>query len=246
MKALEVRELYKRFGGIEAVAGVSLDVAPGERRVLIGPNGAGKTTLFHCIAGTHLPTAGTVTLFGKDITRLPAHARARLGLARTFQITNLFALLTVMENLLLAVAAAADVGLALIRPMASYGTLQERAEKLLADWGLAEKRSVQVRHLSYGEQRQLELALALAGSPRMLLLDEPTAGLSAAESARVVSLIQALPRDMTILMVEHDMDVAFTLAERITVLHQGRILAQGDRQAIRGNAQVAEVYLGVE
>ncbi len=246
MTSLQVRQLYKRFGGIEAVAGVSLDIAAGERRVLIGPNGAGKTTLFHCIAGTELASTGTVTLFGKDITRLPAHARARNGLARTFQITNLFPLLTVMENVLLAAAAAADVGLALFRSMASYGALHERGAKLLADWGLAEKPSVQVRHLSYGEQRQLELALALAGEPRILVLDEPTAGLSAAESARVVGMVQALPRRMTILMVEHDMDVAFGLADRISVLHMGRIVAEGDERAIRADPQVSEIYLGAQ
>jgi branched-chain amino acid transport system ATP-binding protein len=244
--ALEVRELYKSFGGVEAVSGVSFSVAAGERRVLIGPNGAGKTTLFHSIAGTHLPSSGTVTLFGRDITRLPPHARARSGLARTFQITNLFSTLSVMDNVLLAVAAAANLGPALIKPMSSYGQLHERAGRLLSEWGLADRPSREVRHLSYGEQRQLELALALAGAPKILLLDEPTAGLSAAESGRVVAMVQALPRAITILMIEHDMDVAFALADRITVLHQGRIVAEGDQAAIRGNAQVAEIYLGVE
>jgi branched-chain amino acid transport system ATP-binding protein len=246
VSALVVQDLYKRFGGVEAVSGVSFSVEAGERRGLIGPNGAGKTTLFHSIAGTHLPSSGSVTLFGRDITRLPPHARARSGLARTFQITNLFPSLSVMENVLLAVAAASGLGPALIRPMSAYRALYERAGRLLADWGLADGAARRVRHLSYGEQRQLELALALAGSPKILLLDEPTAGLSAAESARVVSMVQALPRDMTILMIEHDMDVAFELADRISVLHQGRIVAEGDRRAIRANAQVAEIYLGVE
>lgn len=246
MSALEVRDLRKRFGGVDAVAGVSLAVAAGERRALIGPNGAGKTTLFHAIAGTHLPSAGQVTLFGEDITRLPPHARARSGLARTFQITNLFPTLTVLENVLLACAAAARIGPAMLRPMRGYGALHERAHRLLADWGLAEQPERQVRHLSYGEQRQLELALALAGTPRVLLLDEPTAGLSAAESARVVSMVQTLPRDMTILMVEHDMDVAFGLADRITVMHMGRVVAEGDEQAIRADPQVMEIYLGAE
>jgi branched-chain amino acid transport system ATP-binding protein len=187
-----------------------------------------------------------VRLFGKDITRLAPHARARSGLARTFQITNLFPSLSVLENVLLAVAAVAELGAALIKPMRAYRPLYERAERLLADWGLAERNSRQVRHLSYGEQRQLELALALAGAPKILLLDEPTAGLSAAETARVVAMVHGLPREMTILMIEHDMDVAFELADRITVLHQGRVVAEGDRAAIRADPQVAEIYLGVE
>jgi branched-chain amino acid transport system ATP-binding protein len=150
----------------------------------------------------------------------------------------------VEENVLLAVAAAEKVGL--IRPMRAYRALYERASRLLEQWGLAEKPQRQVRHLSYGEQRQLELALALAGAPRLLLLDEPTAGLSASETARVVAMVRSLPREITVLMIEHDMDVAFELADRITVLHQGRIIAEGDRQAIRANPQVAEIYLGVE
>jgi branched-chain amino acid transport system ATP-binding protein len=244
MSALAVKGLSKRFGGVDAVMDVTLSVEEGERRVLIGPNGAGKTTLFHCVAGTQLASAGAVMLFGSDITPFPPYARARAGLARTFQITNLFANLTVLENVLLAVAAAQKVGL--VRPMRAYRALYERAGALLAQWGLAERPERRVRHLSYGEQRQLELALALAGTPKLLLLDEPTAGLSAAETARVVAMIGALSREMTVLMIEHDMDVAFELADRITVLHQGRIVAEGDRQEIRANAQVAEIYLGVE
>ena len=246
MAALEVSHLAKRYGGVDAVIDVSLELAQGERRVLIGPNGAGKTTLFHCIAGAQIPTSGTVRLFGADITRLAPYARAKAGLARTFQITNLFANLAVLDNVLLAVAAAHDVGPAMLRPMRSYGAVYKRATKLLGDWGLADSGSRTVRHLSYGEQRQLELALATAGSPKLLLLDEPTAGLSAAETARVVSMVRSLPRDITLLMIEHDMDVAFELADRITVLHQGRIVAEGDRQAIKADPQVAEIYLGVE
>jgi branched-chain amino acid transport system ATP-binding protein len=244
MAALEVSRLAKRYGGVDAVAGVSLRLEPGERRVLIGPNGAGKTTLFHCIAGTQIATSGSVSLFGADITRLAPYARARAGLARTFQITNLFPTLTVEENILLAVAAFEKTGL--VRPMRAYRPLYARALRLLEQWGLADKPNRQVRHLSYGEQRQLELALATAGSPRLLLLDEPTAGLSASETARVVSMVRALSRDITLLMIEHDMDVAFELADRISVLHQGRIVAEGDRQAIKADPQVAEIYLGVE
>ena len=246
MSALGVHALSKSFGGVQAVSEVSFSVEPGERRVLIGPNGAGKTTLFHAVSGAQLPSSGRVTLFGRDITRLAPHARARLGLARTFQITNLFSRLSALENVLLAVAAAARVGFALVRPMSAYRPLHERAARLLEDCGLAQSAARPVGHLSYGEQRQLELALALAGSPRLLLLDEPTAGLSAAETARVVAMVRGLPREMTILMIEHDMDVAFELADRITVLHQGRVVAEGDRAAIRADPQVAEIYLGVE
>jgi branched-chain amino acid transport system ATP-binding protein len=244
MSALAVSGLSKRFGGVDAVVDVTLAVEEGERRVLIGPNGAGKTTLFHCIAGTQLPSSGTVQLFARDITALAPYARARAGLARTFQITNLFPNLTVQENVLLAVAAAEKVGL--IRPMRAYRALYERAARLLGQWGLAEQPERRVRHLSYGEQRQLELVLALAGAPRLLLLDEPTAGLSAAETARVVAMVRSLSREMSVLMIEHDMDVAFELADRITVLHQGRIVAEGDARAIRANPQVAEIYLGAE
>ena len=246
MNALAVRDLAKSFGGVQALGGVTLSVAQGERRAVIGPNGAGKTTLFHAISGTLFPSSGTISLFGREITRLAPYERARLGLARTFQITNLFAGLTVLENVLLAVCAAAGSGLGMLRPMTAHRGLYEKAERLLGQWGLSASAPRLVRHLSYGEQRQIELILALAGSPRLLLLDEPTAGLSAAETAQVVERVRSLPREITILMIEHDMDVAFQLAERITVLHQGRLIAEGDRETIRAHPQVNEIYLGVE
>jgi len=246
VSALTVKDVSKSFGGVEALRGVSLAVERGERRAVIGPNGAGKTTLFHAISGTLYPTTGTIALFDRDITRLAPDGRARLGMARTFQITNLFFRLRVLENVLLAVAAAEGVGFALIRPMTSYRHLYQKAERLLDDWGLADSAHRLVRHLSYGEQRQLELLLALAGSPKVLLLDEPTAGLSPAETGRVVAMVHSLPRAMTILMIEHDMDVAFELAERITVLHQGRMIADGDRAVIWKDPQVTEIYLGAE
>jgi branched-chain amino acid transport system ATP-binding protein len=246
VSALTVRDLSKSFGGVQALENVSFTIAPGERRAVIGPNGAGKTTLFHVISGTIFPSVGTIALFDSDITRLAPDVRARLGIARTFQITNLFFRLTVLENVLLAVAAANGVGLRLIRPMVAYRHLYEKAERLLSQWELAESARRLVQHLSYGEQRQLELVLALAGAPAILLLDEPTAGLSPAETKRVVAMVRDLPRDMTILMIEHDMDVAFELADRITVLHQGRLIAEGDQAAIRANSQVTEIYLGQE
>lgn len=246
MTALAVRDLSKGFGGVQALEGVTFTVERGERRVVIGPNGAGKTTLFHAISGTLFPSSGTIVLFDSEITRLAPYARARLGLARTFQITNLFPGLSVLENVLLAVQRTRGGGIGLLRPMTAHRNLIERAERLLDEWGLSGSARRLVRHLSYGEQRQIELILALAGSPRVLLLDEPTAGLSPAETARVVAMVRGLPREITILMIEHDMDVAFQLADRITVLHQGRLIAEGDRETIRTHPQVSEIYLGVE
>jgi branched-chain amino acid transport system ATP-binding protein len=246
MTALAVEDLAKNFGGVAALAGVSLAVEVGERRVLLGPNGAGKTTLFHTISGSIMPSAGRIRLFDSDITRLRPDRRARLGLARTFQITNLFPRLTVLDSVLLALGGASGRPLRFIRPLSSYRDLYDAAERLLDQWGLTGTAPRVVRNLSYGEQRQLELVLALAGAPRVLLLDEPTAGLSPAETSRVVAMVQQLPRDMTIVMIEHDMDVAFELADRIAVMHQGRIIAEGDEAAIRANPQVSEIYLGAE
>jgi branched-chain amino acid transport system ATP-binding protein len=246
MTALAVENVFKNFGGVAALSGVSLDVAEGERRVLLGPNGAGKTTLFHTISGNIMPTAGRIALFGLDITRLRPDRRARLGLARTFQITNLFPRLTVLDSVLLALGGAGGRGLQLFAPASGDRALLGEADRLLDRWGLAGTARRIVRTLSYGEQRQLEIALALAGKPRLLLLDEPTAGLSPAETRRVVALVHELPRDMTILMIEHDMDVAFELADRIAVMHQGRLIADGDEAAIRANPQVTEIYLGTD
>jgi branched-chain amino acid transport system ATP-binding protein len=246
MTALAVDHLAKNFGGVTALAGVSLEIGVGERRVLLGPNGAGKTTLFHAISGNVMPSSGRIRLFGQDITRLKPDRRARLGLARTFQITNLFPRLTALDSVLLAIGGAHGHKLQLFRPLWSYRGLYDRAHGLLDHWGLAGTARRIVRNLSYGEQRLLELVLALAGEPRLLLLDEPTAGLSPAETARVVAMVQLLPRDMTILIIEHDMDVAFELADRIAVMHQGRLIAEGDEAAIRANRQVTEIYLGAE
>jgi branched-chain amino acid transport system ATP-binding protein len=246
MIALAVESVSKNFGGVAALSDISLEVADGERRVLLGPNGAGKTTLFHAISGNVLPSAGRIVLFGSDITRLRPDRRARLGLARTFQITNLFPRLTVLDSVLLALGGTHGGGLQLLRPLSSYRDRYDAADELLHLWGLAAVAQRVVRTLSYGEQRQLEIALALAGKPRLLLLDEPTAGLSPAETRRVVAMVHALPRDMTMLMIEHDMDVAFELADRIAVMHQGRLIAEGDEAAIRANRQVTDIYLGAE
>jgi branched-chain amino acid transport system ATP-binding protein len=243
-KALIVERLVKSFGGLTAVNGVDLAIEPGERRALIGPNGAGKTTLFNLISGTLPPSSGRLLLFGEDVTGLPPHARARLGLARTFQITTLFRNLTVLDNVLLAVQALDPVKRVFYRRHRAYTRLLGRARTLLEHWRLAAQADVPVHELSYGEQRQLEIIMAVANEPRLLLLDEPTAGLSPAETTVVTGIIKALGRDLAMLVIEHDMDVAFELADRITVLHQGAVLTEGDGASIRRNPQVNEIYLG--
>ena len=242
--ALQLDGVSKSFGGLQAVDGVSLAVQPGERRALIGPNGAGKTTLFNLIAGTLPVTTGSIVLFGEDVTRVASHRRAWLGLARTFQISNLFPTLSVLENCLLAVQALTPARLAMYRPLRGYPELHERARATLEAVGLADKAGVPARQLSHGEQRQLEIGLALAGAPRLLLLDEPTAGLSPAESRHMAQLLATRDPAMTVLIIEHDMDIALEIARAVTVLHYGRVIADGTREEIRAHPIVREIYLG--
>ena len=241
---LRLEGLSKNFAGLLAVMDVSLDVGPGERRVMIGPNGAGKTTLFNLIAGNLLPTSGKVFFLGEDITRLPCHRRAYRGMARTYQITNLFFNLSVLDNLVLAAQALENTKFSLFRPVTSYRHLYERGLELLSWIGMETTRNELVKNLSYGVQRQLEILLALTRNPRLLLLDEPTAGLSPAEAAMMVAILKRLPPDITFLIIEHDMDVAFELAEFITVLHYGKVIADGPVDAIKANRTVQEIYLG--
>jgi branched-chain amino acid transport system ATP-binding protein len=242
---LAIERLAKNFGGLQALHDLSLEIQPGERRAIIGPNGAGKTTLFNLIGGQLSPSSGRIFLFGREVTTLPPFRRAALGLARTFQITTLFPNLTVMENMLLAVQALDSMKFILYRPLTSYQHILGRARSLLEEWHLWGRRDALVRQLSYGEQRQLEILLALAGAPKLLLLDEPTAGLSVAETPLVTSLVQHLDPSITVLLIEHDMDVAFEVAQHITVLHQGGLLTDGSPEAIRKDPTVAEIYLGV-
>ena len=242
--ALQLEGVSKFFGGLQAVSGVSLAVLPGERRALIGPNGAGKTTLFNLISGSLPVSAGTITLFGRDVTGASTHRRAAQGLARTFQITNLFPDLTVLDNCVLAVQALTPTRFAMLRPVGSFAELRGRARATLEAVALDAVRDVPVRNLSHGEQRQLEIALALAGRPRVLLLDEPTAGLSPAESRLMAGLLARLDPAITVLMIEHDMDIALELSPRVTVLHYGRVIADGSREEIRADPQVREIYLG--
>ena len=243
-RALQLDGVSKLFGGLRAVDGVSLAVEPGERRALIGPNGAGKTTLFNLIAGTFPVSQGTIRLFGEDVTRMAAHRRAWAGLSRTFQISSLFPTLTVLENCLLAVQALTPARLAMHRPLRRYPELHARAHATLEAVGLADRAQSAVRHLSHGEQRQLEIGLALAGAPRLLLLDEPTAGLSPAESHQMAKLLTTLDPSMTVLIIEHDMDIALEIARQVTVLHYGRVIADGTREEIRAHPLVREIYLG--
>jgi len=226
------------------VDAVELAVRPGERRALIGPNGAGKTTLFNLVAGALPVTAGRIELFGRDVTRMPSHRRAALGLTRTFQVSNLFASLSVLENCLLAVQALTAAKFAMHRPLARDAALRARAEETLAAVGLGDRAGATVRNLSHGEQRQLEIGLALAGRPRVLLLDEPTAGLSPAESASMARLLGRLDPAITVLIIEHDMDIALEVARHVTVLHYGRVIADGTRDAVRADPTVREIYLG--
>jgi branched-chain amino acid transport system ATP-binding protein len=244
LKALELRSLTKNFGGLRATHDVSLEIEEGERRVIIGPNGAGKTTLFNLISGFLLPSSGSIHLFGHTVTNLRPHRRAALGLSRTFQVTNLFQKLTVLENVLLGVQAIKRCRFCFYRPVDTFRELREEVEGILREWKLWDNRNVPLKNLSYGEQRQIEVVIALATKPRLLLLDEPTAGLSPAERVQVASIIRSLPRGITTIMIEHDMDVAFAIAERISVLHFGSILEEGTVDQIKGNPKVAEVYLG--
>lgn len=244
MKALDVQALSKNFGGLRAICNVSLEIEEGERRAIIGPNGAGKTTLFHLISGFLFPSSGHVYLFGRDVTNLQAHQRAALGMARTFQVTNLFQKLTLFENILLGVQVIKRARFCFYRQVRSFQEIILEAERVLKDWNLWEKKGVLLKNLSYGEQRQIEVIMALATKPRLLLLDEPTAGLSPAETVLVTSIIKSLPREITTILIEHDMDVAFEIAEKITVLHFGSILAEGSLEQIKGNPEVSEIYLG--
>ena len=238
---LEVRDLRREFGGIKALDGVTLVVAEGERRALIGPNGAGKTTLFNVLTGELPPTAGTVRLGGDDVTGRRTWQLARSGLARMYQRNELFEPLAARENVALAVGA----GRGPYRPLTSAPAAElAAADDLLARVGLAGRERVPARALSHGERRQLEFAVALASRPRVLLLDEPTAGMSPAETARIAELISSLERTLTIVIVEHDMDVVFRLADRVSVLHEGRVIADGTAEEIRGDVRVNEVYLG--
>ena len=244
MSALGVNALCKSFGGLRVAQDVDLVVEPGERRLIIGPNGAGKTTLFHLIAGELLPDAGAVTLFERDITRLPSRKRAHLGLARTYQIITLFSRDTILHNVTLAL-----LGLSPLRwnPLIDLGgqrDLADRADAALARVGLSHIAGRALAETSYGERRRVEIAMALAQNPKVLLLDEPFAGLSIDERRDVRELLAAIPREVTIVMIEHNMDVALDFADRITLLHFGEVIVEGTRAEVVADPRTREVYLG--
>jgi branched-chain amino acid transport system ATP-binding protein len=241
---LRVENLVRRFGGIVATDNVSLDVASGELHAIIGPNGAGKTTLISQLTGQRLPDAGSIYLAGQDITRLPSWRRSALGLARSFQITSLLSDFTVADNVALAAQAHDGHSFHFWGNARKVAHLRKAARSALERVGLGHRGDVVVSQLSHGEQRELELAVALATKPKLLLLDEPMAGLGITESARMVKLLQELRREVTIVLVEHDMNAVFALADRITVLVYGRVIASGQPSEIRGNEEVKRAYLG--
>ena len=241
---LAIRGLAKRFGGLQATDGVDLDVVQGETHAIIGPNGAGKTTLIGQLAGDLRPDAGTMRFGGRDVTALDAPARSRLGLARSFQITSIFRDLTVLDNVALAVQAHAGHSFRFWRSARADHALRVPALAVLASVGLDGRADVLAGNLAHGEQRRLEIAMALATKPRLLLLDEPVAGMGLEESQRMVGFLGALKGGLTIVLVEHDMDVVFTLADRISVMVYGRILATGTPEEVRANAAVRKAYLG--
>ena len=241
-QALRVEDVTMAFGNFRALTSVHLSVEQGERRAVIGPNGAGKSTLFNTIAGQHRPSAGRIYLGDRETTGLRADQMWTHGLTRTFQRNQLFSGLNVWDNVQLACAAHRQSGLGLRRNGKSV--MDDEITDLLSRVHLLPLAGAEVRNLAYGEQRQLELALALAGRPKILLLDEPTAGMSPAETGAMLALMSGLPRSITLLIVEHDMDVVFTLADSITVLHLGEVLAEGTPAEIQGDAKVREVYMG--
>ena len=242
--ALQVSGLSKAFGGVPAMNDVSLEVNAGERRLIIGPNGAGKTTLFNLITGDLRPDAGAIRLFGEDVARLEPHQRAHRGLARTYQIITLFPKDSLEHNIVLSLLGLSKLRWAAFRPLAAQTGLRENAREVLGRVGLVERAARSIAEVSYGEKRRVEIAMALAQKPRLLLLDEPLAGLSREERAAVKALIAGIPREVTVVMIEHDMDTALDLAERIPVLHYGSVIVEGTRGEVVANPKTREIYLG--
>ena len=242
MAALHVQGLKKAFGGLPAINDVTLEVAAGERRLIIGPNVAGKTTLFNLITGDLTPNAGSISVLGEDITRLLPHRRAHRGLARTYQIITLFPRDTLEHNIALALLGLTKARWDAFRGFSKH--FYEDAKQVLGRVGLDHLAQRPVSELAYGEKRRVEIAMALAQKPRVLLLDEPLAGLSREERASIKQLIASIPRDTTVVLIEHDMDTALDLADRITVLHYGRVIVEGTRAEVVADPKTREVYLG--
>ena len=240
---LYLRGIGRRFGGVQALCDIDLKIAYGERRAILGPNGAGKTTLFNVISGEFPPTAGTVKLFGHDVTLMPGRRRAKLGLTRTFQKSRLFLGLSVEDNLYLAVLGVRDGHCRFFHTQRDQEMLAH-ASALAQRVGLGGRERALVGSLSHGEQRQLEVGMALAGDPKLMMLDEPASGLSRAERAELTALLLGLDRAITLILIEHDMDIALTVAERVTMMHEGRVIVEGTPAEIRANQMVHDLYLG--
>ncbi len=241
-RILRTENLSRRFGGLRAVSDVTLDIAEGKIHSIIGPNGAGKSTFFNLLTGRVPPSHGRILFAGREIGGLPAHRIARLGIARSYQITTIFRRLTVLDNLL--VAAQSPLAFNFWRPALSYSRTVRESMELLETIGLAEKAGTMAGHLSHGEQRHLDIAIALRTGPRVLLLDEPTAGMSPYETEQTIALVEALSRRLTVVLVEHKMEMIMRISDRITVLHFGRVLADGTPAEIQANAEVQAAYLG--
>ncbi len=246
MEALRIENLTKDFGGLRALNAISFSIEEEKRVAIIGPNGAGKTTLFNLISGNLLPSSGKIFSYSKELTKLPPYERSNLGLARTYQVTNLFFSLSVFDNIFLAKLGQSSSKFNMVRKFSFFKELIEESEQLLVEWGLKDKRNHLVQHLSHGEQRTLELVLGIASKPKILLLDEPTAGLGKAETDLLISSIREFLKDIVVLMIEHDMRVAFSVAERIIVLHHGQIIGDGKPDEIRTYPKVREAYLGAQ
>ncbi|MEH7379295.1 ABC transporter ATP-binding protein [Bacillus sp. JJ1533] len=245
---LSIQHLSKHFGGLKVIEDITLEVSVGERVGLIGPNGAGKTTFFNMIAGDLNPSGGTITYYDQDITKVPNYKRTENGIVRTFQKNNLMFGLTVKENVLLVLQKMRKEHTHWWKSVSlkNYRALHEETDALLQEWNLEQYSDMKVQELSYGVQRQIEIVMAIAGKPKLLLLDEPTAGMSQVETDQIIALINKLPKEVTICMIEHDIDVLFGNMDRVIVLHTGKLIADGTPEAVRENEEVKEIYLGRE
>ena len=246
MEVLRIEELSKSFGGVRAVSNVSFTIEEGAHVVIIGPNGAGKTTLFNVVNGQFPSSSGSIYFFGNEISALSTHSRAHLGMARAFQIISLMMELTVLDNALISLHGTRPHRFQMLKNIWNYKDIQDRAYETLSMLDLWDRRNQAVKNLAYGEQRRLEIGLGLAVQPKLFLLDEPSAGLTKEESAEVINVIQNMGKGLTVLIVDHDMELVFEVAERIIVLHYGEIIADGDPAQIKTDQRVREIYMGIE
>lgn len=247
IKALEAKNIFKNFDQLQVLQNISFSLEIGQCQGVIGPNGAGKTTLFNLISGTLSPSSGQIFIFGQNVTNMPSYSRARLGLSRTFQVTNLFFGLSVIDNVLLGFQAAKCSPFNMFRPFIAYHDLWGKARDLLEPWGLWGKKDIPVKELPYGEQRQIELILSLSSKPKLLLLDEPSCGMTPFEVGNITKIIKAFRKEFSTIIISHDMDFVFNLdLDFITVLNNGKMVAEGSQNIIRTDPKVKEIYLGRE